>query len=96
MLTARIAFSDNARERERATHFEAHKQHLRSGSIRILQSGPFRKGDLKGALIVAEVQSIEEMQAFSQNDPFVVHKVYDTVHVVEWTVTFSQADQPSA
>lgn len=94
MLAARIAISDNSRITERAAHFEAHKQYLRSGGLKILKSGPFAHETLKGALILADVESLEEMKCFNAHDPFVIHGVYKVVHIVEWSVTYSAATGP--
>lgn len=88
MIVIRIAYSDPENNGARAAHLQAHKDFLRQSSIRILQSGPFKaEGAASGALIVAEVSSVGEMREFSDRDPFVVHGVYVSVVIAEWTIT---------
>lgn len=89
MIAVRIALTDDARTAERERHLEAHKAYLRSAGVRILQSGPFKAPGRAGALIIAEVDDLAAMHAFSNADPFVVHGVYRSVEIVEWTVTLS-------
>lgn len=94
MLAIRIAMSDPAKAAEREVLVEDHKAHLRSGQIRIVESGPVSDGSGKncGGVVVASVGSIEEMQQFSDRDPFVVHGVYDNVSIYEWRPTISNRD----
>lgn len=89
MLAARIAFSDPARKQARNALMEAHKAHLRSAKIHILRSGPFvpAQHGLSGALIIADVEDLAQLSAFSEADPFVQAGVYMQVHIVAWTVT---------
>jgi len=86
MIVARIAFSDPAMDEARALLLDDHKAYLRSAPIRILQSGPFL-GRRQGAIVVAEVTSPSEMEAFSAGDPFVTNGVYQEVHIGEWNIT---------
>lgn len=93
MIAVRIALTDDARTAEREHHLEAHKAYLRSADVRILQSGPFKAPGRTGALVIAEVDDLAAMQAFSHGDPFVVHGVYRSVEIAEWTVTLSAEPQ---
>jgi len=88
MIAARIAFSDRRQAHARARHLEDHKSYLRNAPIRILQSGPFA-GERPGALIVADVGSLDDLESFNAGDPFVINGVYAEVHLVEWTITLA-------
>jgi uncharacterized protein YciI len=92
MLAVRIAHSDPTRVIERQTHFEEHKRYLREAPLRILLSGPFVSGDqgTTGALIVAEVESLAELEAFNAADPFVKHGVYQAVQILKWNLSLSR------
>ncbi len=76
-------------ERERL--MEAHRAHLRSGAIAIVQSGPLYASAAAGppvaALVIAEVSSLDELRAFSDADPFVIHRIYDRVTITRWDRT---------
>ncbi|MGO6694385.1 YciI family protein [Rhizobium johnstonii] len=89
MLAARIAYSSEGHAEVRARYFEDHKLYLRSAGLKIRQSGPLLNGDGSqiGALIVAEVEDLAELTAFSARDPFVVQGVYREVEILEWRVT---------
>ncbi|WP_377805793.1 YciI family protein [Azospirillum sp. A29] len=87
MIVVRVACSDPRKAAERQRLIEAHKAYLRSGGVRILQSGPLTGSSVSGGLVVAEVGAVEEFVAFSDGDPFVLHGVYDDVRIFEWTVT---------
>ena len=88
MLAVRIAWSDPDKAAVRQQHIEAHKLHLRSTSLRILLSGPL-SGNPAGALIVAEVDALHDLERFSAADPFVLHGVYASVQIMAWNVTLS-------
>ncbi|MBX4864168.1 YciI family protein [Rhizobium sophorae] len=92
MLAARIAYSSEGHAEVRARYFEDHKLYLRSTGLKIRQSGPLFNGDGPqiGALIVAEVEDLAELTAFSARDPFVVHGVYRQVEIFEWRVTIGK------
>ena len=89
MLAVRVALSNPDKADERELHLEDHKRHLRSGSIRVVQSGPILDGAGKGSggVVVAEVASLDDMRRFSSEDPFVRHEVYSTVNIYEWRPT---------
>ncbi len=95
-LYVRFAESDPAAAVERAAQLSAHKAHLRNGEamaegFRILASGPMNAvaGGPSAALIIAEALSIEDVIAFSDADPFVIHGVYNRIHILSWTPTLS-------
>lgn len=91
-LYVRFAESDPDATRQ----LEAHKAHLRNGEamaegFRILVSGPMSavaEGP-SAALIIAEARCIEDVIAFSDADPFVIHGVYNRVRILNWTPTLS-------
>ena len=98
MIAARIAFSDRSKTDARARFIDEHKAYLRHSALRIVFSGPFQ-GSMSGqtgALIVADVASLDELETFSANDPFVIHQVYATVSIVQWTVTIGSLPSVAA
>jgi uncharacterized protein YciI len=95
-LYVRFAESDPNATEQRVAQLEAHKAHLRNGEakpegFRILVSGPMSAGDggPPAALIIAEAHSLEDVIAFSEADPFVVHGVYNRIRILNWTPTLS-------
>lgn len=95
-LYVRFAESDAGAAEQRAAQMEAHKAHLRNGEgkpdgFRILASGPMSAGDggPPAALVIAEAHSLEDVIAFSDADPFVVHGVYNRIRILNWTPTLS-------
>ena len=88
MLAIRFARSDKSKRNERELLMEAHKAHLRSGRIEIIQSGPLLDHDAEqsswGALIVADVPDLRTLERFSDEDPFVMAGVYVDVVIREW------------
>lgn len=97
MLAIRIALSNPEKAEARTGYIEDHKRYLRSGRLRIVQSGPILDefGGASGGVVVAEVNSIDEMQDFNSGDPFVVHGVYESVRIYEWQPTITGAGQQS-
>lgn len=89
MFAVRMARSDLSSSDARAAFLEAHKAYLRSAALRIVFSGPVldEKGLAVGALILAEVDHLEEMQRFSAGDPFVSNGVYEDVQIYRWEAT---------
>ncbi|AYG62537.1 YciI family protein [Rhizobium jaguaris] len=91
MLAVRVALSNPEKADARETYLQDHKRHLRSGRLRIVQSGPIldEAGEGSGGVVVADVVSLEEMHRFSAEDPFVLHGVYSSVSIHEWRPTIS-------
>ncbi len=91
MLAVRIAEASPHDPQDRARWFEAHKAHLRSGMINIVQSGPLYPSEETApptaALVIAEVSSLEELRRFSEADPFVIHGIYGRVTIMRWDRT---------
>lgn len=92
MLAVRVALSNPEKAAAREIHLEDHKRHLRSGRLRIVQSGPIlnEAGEGSGGVVVADVASLEEMRRFSAEDPFVLHDVYSSVSIYEWRPTIDE------
>ncbi|SCX90884.1 YciI family protein [Rhizobium sp. NFACC06-2] len=95
-LYVRFAESDPGAAAQRAAQIEAHKAHLRNGEamaegFKILVSGPMSAvaDGPSAALIIAQARSIEDVIAFSDADPFVIHGVYNRIHILSWTPTLS-------
>lgn len=91
MLICRIAYDTEGKDDIRKQHYEEHRAHLRSGVEKgIVQSGPFFEaegGQKLGALIVFDVDSLDQVKAFSEQDPFIKYGVYGVVHYVRWDKT---------
>ncbi|MDL2398867.1 YciI family protein [Rhizobium mayense] len=98
MLAIRVALSDPGKASARARYLEDHRNYLRSGLLRIRQSGPIldEVGDASGGIVVAEVGSLDEMRQFSAQDPFVIHGVYADVSIYQWTPTIKDAGSVDA
>ncbi|WP_454701232.1 YciI family protein [Agrobacterium burrii] len=95
-LYVRFAESDPAAAEQRKVQMDAHKAYLRSETaplgFRILASGPMQaeSSGSSAALVIAEAHCIEDMIAFSDADPFVIHGVYKRVRILRWTPTLSR------
>jgi uncharacterized protein YciI len=89
MLAVRWAETSPDKLSERQTWLAQHQAHLRSGAVEIVQSGPMSldDGTPAGGLLIAEVESLDDLRRFSDADPFVVHGVYGRVHILRWTPT---------
>ena len=88
MFIARIAYDAPGKDEQRKALFEAHRAHLRSGTARIVQSGPLFDTDAKrGALVVFEAEDLAEVERFNAADPYVVNGVYDRIELLRWDKT---------
>ena len=92
MLICRIAYDAEGKDAERKAHYDAHRAYLRSDAASaIVQSGPLFASDGSnrkiGALIVFEVESAAEAEAFNTGDPFIINGVYDRVDMLRWDRT---------
>lgn len=89
MLAVRIAMSNPQKVAERAQYLDAHKRYLRKTSLNIVLSGPVldASGRQIGGMVVAEVDALEDLQKFSDDDPFVIHQIYAEVMVYKWAAT---------
>jgi uncharacterized protein YciI len=90
MIVARYAVSDPGKAAERSRLIDEHKAYLRGAAIRILLSGPSTpsaEGKGSTALVIAEVETLAEFEAFSAADPFVRSGVYRSIDLFEWRPT---------
>jgi uncharacterized protein YciI len=89
MLAVRIALSDAEKQNERNQYLGEHKRHLRETPLNIILSGPVldTRGRQIGGMVLAEVDALEDIEKFSDADPFIIHKVYNDVIVGQWAVT---------
>lgn len=90
MIVARYAISDPGKAAERSRLLEEHKAYLHGAAIRILLSGPSAPPAGKGstAIVIAQVETLAEFEAFSAGDPFVRSGVYGSVDIFEWRPSF--------
>jgi uncharacterized protein len=91
MIVARYAVSDPGKAAERSRLIDEHKAYLHGAAIRILLSGPSAppaEGKGSTAIVIAEVESLAEFEAFSAADPFVRSGVYGNVDFFEWRPSF--------
>ena len=89
MIICRIAYDATGKDEERKALFEAHRAHLRSGMVNIVQSGPLfvANGGKRGALIVFDVADVAEVERFNALDPYIINGVYDNVEILRWDKT---------
>ncbi|NTJ43769.1 YciI family protein [Agrobacterium larrymoorei] len=91
MIVVRYAKSDPGRGADRSRLIEQHKAHIRNTKLRILLSGPSASqpdGGANAAILIAEVDTLEQFEEFSASDPFVAAGVYESVEIVEWRPSF--------
>ena len=75
---------DSATPNAREAHYPAHRVHLEAATLRLVLAGPFTdvSGDKKiGSLLVVEANSIEEVKAFTEKDPFHINRVWKDVQI---------------
>ena len=68
----------------RLAHYEAHKAYLAKAPIRIVISGPLVAADgetMIGSCFLVEAESIADVQAFHDADPFKAAGVWEHVHI---------------
>jgi hypothetical protein len=94
MLAVRLTETAQDKLAEREVHLAAHQAYLRSRKINLVQSGPLHDPGNEagpfGALLIAEVEDIAELQRFSDDDPFVIHGIYSRVLILHWNRTIGQ------
>jgi uncharacterized protein YciI len=91
MLVVRYASSDPRKTSERSQLLADHKAYLRGSPLRILLSGPSaapQDDQPSKAIVIAEVEAMEEFLVFSEGDPFVSSGVYDRIEIFEWRPSF--------
>lgn len=75
---------------KRPLYREAHLARLTEWAERdkVILAGPLT--DKTGSLIVVEADSIEEVQAFAKEDPYMIHGVFQEVSVHPFKQVFPQ------
>lgn len=74
------------RERYRTEHRERLKQKDHEG--RLILAGPFSDGS--GSLLIFEAESVEEIQKFMEEDPYVKYRVFDRIEIRPLTPVFPE------
>ncbi|MCW6509260.1 YciI family protein [Lichenifustis flavocetrariae] len=89
MLAVRYAKTSPDKLAERQTWLAQHQSYLRSGAVDIVQSGPLSHDDgtPAGGLLIANVESLDDLRRFSDADPFVLHGVYHQIQIMRWNRT---------
>lgn len=75
---------DPATPGAREANYPAHRAHLAAATVKLLVAGPFTEvnSDRKiGSMLVVEADSIEDVRAFAQRDPFFVNSVWNNVQI---------------
>ena len=69
----------------RPLHRPAHLKRLQTleAQGRLVCAGPF--GDQTGSLMIIEADSLQEAEAFAQEDPYLKHGIFDQVEVHPFT-----------
>lgn len=91
MIVARFAKSEPDRAADRSRLIDEHKAYIRNADLRILLSGPSApppQGQTATAIVIAEVETLAQFEAFSAADPFVLGGVYKSVDIFEWRPSF--------
>lgn len=90
MTTYAVTYVYDARSDERDTHRPAHRAFL--GGLYaagvLLASGPVAAGEMQGALLILEADSVERVAAVLDADPFAVNGLVADRAITEWTVVF--------
>ena len=73
----------------RLEHYDAHRAYLAAAPVKLVQSGPLldETGNTRiGSLLVVEAGSLQEVQAFSEGDPFRRLDVWASVRIHAYIV----------
>jgi uncharacterized protein YciI len=68
----------------RLAHYEAHKTYLATPSVKIVISGPLLAPGTEtmiGSLFLVEAETMAEVQAFHDNDPFKAAEIWEKVSI---------------
>jgi uncharacterized protein YciI len=88
MQICRIAYDAPGAGERSAALLEAHRGHLRSGLAKVVQSGPLFASDGDGrkigAMVVFDVEDVTEVHRFNEQDPYILHGIYERVQVMRW------------
>ena len=77
---------------KRPLYREAHLQRLQEWAQqgKVILAGPFT--DKTGSLIVVEAETLEEVQTFAKEDPYMIHGVFQEVTVHPFMQVFPTTD----
>jgi uncharacterized protein YciI len=87
---------------ERLRVREAHRLRLRDPSphrVTVLLAGPTLDrvgGFMNGTMLVVEAESVEAVQAFIADDPYIIHDVYAAVDIRLWRCGLGALAEPGA
>ncbi|MBJ7437795.1 MAG: YciI family protein [Sphingopyxis sp.] len=70
----------------RNQHRDDHRAYLGSGVAKIVQAGPLldESGDMAGSMIIVDAESLGDVQAFHDDDPFTKVGLFDKVLLYKW------------
>jgi len=88
MMFAIIGTDAEDSKEKRVIHREAHLRNLErlESEGKLVLAGPFT--DITGSLVVIEADSMEEAQLFIQNDPYVIHGVFQSYEIKPFKKVF--------
>lgn len=86
MLFLRLCLDRPEAAHLRAAHRAAHRAYLAAGMAEIIQAGPLLAPDgaMLGSMMIVAADSLAEVQAFHDADPFTVAGLFGTVHLLTW------------
>jgi len=77
---------------DRLAHRPAHLEHMArlDAGGRVKYGGPLldQQGGMAGSLIIIEAEDLESARATFEDDPYVIHRVFEHYDVVETTPIF--------
>ena len=85
MLVALIAHDKKDAQNIRAENRPAHLDYL-NASDTVFQAGPLLtpEGGMAGSLIILDVATLQDAQAWAEADPYAKAGLFETVELTEW------------
>lgn len=85
MLVALIAIDKPGALETRVANREAHLAYIKDTGV-VLQAGPFLdgSGDMCGSLLILDVESVADAEAWAANDPYAKAGLFDRVEIRAW------------
>lgn len=85
MLVALIAHDKKDAQNIRAENRPAHLDYL-NASDSVFQAGPLLtpEGGMAGSLIILDVATLQDAQAWAEADPYAKAGLFETVELTEW------------
>jgi uncharacterized protein YciI len=86
MLFLRLCLDKPGAASIRDAHRAAHRAYLTSPPVTIVQAGPLldEDGGMIGSMIIVDAESLNEVRAFHEGDPFTKIGLFQTAHLVRW------------